>query len=69
MDEAGWILMLPKNRIKTGYMNKSVSKGIVSIILFIASIIMFFPFVVMFITSLKTMGEIIAPEFIFFPKD
>lgn len=50
-------------------MNKNASKLIVTIVMAIFSLIMLFPFLLMLLTALKTMKEVLAPEFILFPSE
>ncbi|GKS09538.1 bicyclomycin resistance protein [Paenibacillus chitinolyticus] len=49
-------------------MENSKARIGLSVIVLIFSLFMIFPFVLMIITSLKTMGDIMSPQFIFFPK-
>ncbi|NOU92707.1 ABC transporter permease subunit [Paenibacillus sp. LMG 31456] len=49
-------------------MEDTKSKLGLSVIVLIFALLMLFPFVLMVLTSLKTMGDIMAPQFIFFPE-
>ncbi|MGO4497960.1 carbohydrate ABC transporter permease [Paenibacillus sp. 2RAB27] len=49
-------------------MEQTKPKIALSIIVLIFSLLMIFPFLLMVLTSLKTMGDIMSPSFIFFPK-
>lgn len=49
-------------------MEQTKPKIALSIIVLIFTLLMIFPFLLMVLTSLKTMGDIMSPSFIFFPK-
>lgn len=49
-------------------MNRSASKLIATIVMAFFSLLMLFPFILMLLTALKTMKEVLAPQFIFFPR-
>lgn len=50
-------------------MNKGYSRIIASLIMAFFSALMLFPFILMIAASFKTMGEILSPEFAFFPRE
>ncbi|TCL56465.1 multiple sugar transport system permease protein [Hydrogenispora ethanolica] len=49
-------------------MNEQSLNRLISIIMLVLSLIILVPFLIMLVTSFKTMGEVLAPNFTFIPK-